>query len=31
MMNGGDDVLRLEFPELKPELSYVGLIVLDEE
>lgn len=31
MMNGGDDVLRLEFTELKPELSYVGLIVLDEE
>ncbi len=31
MVNGGDDVLRLEFPELKPELSYVGLIVLDEE
>lgn len=31
MMNGADDVLRLEFPELKPEQSYVGLIVLDED
>jgi hypothetical protein len=31
MQNGGDDVLRLEFQTLKPELSYVGLIVLDEQ
>jgi hypothetical protein len=31
MLNGGDDVLRLEFPVLKPELSYVGLIVMDEK
>lgn len=31
MVMGGDDVLRLEFPELKPESSYVGLIVFDEE
>jgi hypothetical protein len=31
MMNGGDDVLRLEFRRLEPELSYVGLIVVDEQ
>lgn len=31
LLDGGDDVLRLEFPSLKPELSYVGLIVLDEK
>lgn len=31
IVDGGDDVLRLEFPSLKPELSYVGLIVLDEK